>query len=110
MYLLLASMSQAHCETDQKATAVYIVSCYVVRHARWSTTPRGFSVAQSLYGMPPPNLSPNVVRRQFVNRGYGVIYLGREGCAAPFARRLQELVSPHVDLDFMDKLVLGGKT
>lgn len=41
-------------------------------------------------------------------RGYGVIYLGREGCAAPFARRFQELVSNHLDLDFMDKLVLGG--
>lgn len=38
-----------------------------------------------------------------------MIYLGREGCAAPFARRVQELVSSHVDLNFMDKLVLGGK-
>ena len=47
--------------------------------------------------------------RQFIARGYGVIYLGREGCAAPFARRFQELVSNHVDLDFMDKLVLGGE-
>ncbi|CAN0061708.1 unnamed protein product, partial [Laminaria digitata] len=44
---------------------------------------------------------------QFIKRGYAVIYLGREGCAAPFARRLQELVSPHVDLKFMDKLVLS---
>eukprot|EP00752_Nemacystus_decipiens_P007017 g6295.t1 len=44
---------------------------------------------------------------QFIARGYGVVYLGREGCAAPFARRFQELVSNHVDLDFMEKLVLG---
>lgn len=47
--------------------------------------------------------------RQFIARGYGVIYLGREGCAAPFARRFQELVSNNVDLEFMNKLVLGGK-
>ncbi|CAM9723829.1 unnamed protein product, partial [Sphacelaria rigidula] len=46
---------------------------------------------------------------QFIKRGYGVIYLAREGCAAPFARRFQDLVSPHIDLHFMDKLVLGGK-
>ncbi len=38
-----------------------------------------------------------------------MVYLGREGCAAPFARRFQELVSNHVDLGFMDKLVLGGE-
>ncbi|CAN0121236.1 unnamed protein product, partial [Ectocarpus sp. 4 AP-2014] len=48
-----------------------------------------------------------VSAEQFIARGYGVIYLGREGCAAPFARRFQELVSNHVDLKFMDKLVLG---
>eukprot|EP00903_Cladosiphon_okamuranus_P009625 g9161.t1 len=48
-----------------------------------------------------------VSAEQFIARGYGVIYLGRQGCAAPFARRFQELVSNHVDLDFMDKLVLG---
>lgn len=47
--------------------------------------------------------------REFIKRGYGVIYLAREGCAAPFARRFQELVSDHVDLKFMDRLVLGGK-
>ncbi|CAM9631973.1 unnamed protein product [Pylaiella littoralis] len=45
--------------------------------------------------------------RQFIARGYGVVYLGRAGCAAPFARRFQELVSDHVDLNFMDKVTLG---
>ncbi|CAM9596546.1 unnamed protein product, partial [Discosporangium mesarthrocarpum] len=43
---------------------------------------------------------------QFIRKGYGVIYLSRSGCAAPFARTLQDLVSPHVDLNLMDKLVL----
>lgn len=47
--------------------------------------------------------------REFIKRGYGVIYLGRTGCAAPFARRIQDLISSHVDLNFMDKLVLGGE-
>lgn len=44
-----------------------------------------------------------------MKRGYGVIFMSREGSAAPFARRLQELVSPNVDLKLMDKLVLGGE-
>ncbi|CAM9874598.1 unnamed protein product [Scytosiphon promiscuus] len=44
---------------------------------------------------------------QFIARGYGVIYLCREGCAAPYARCFQDLVSNHIDLKFMEKLVLS---
>lgn len=56
-----------------------------------------------------PRPAPPRSGRQFIKRGYGVIYLSRQGCAAPFARRIQELVSPHIDLNFMDRLVLGGE-
>ncbi|CAN0481076.1 unnamed protein product, partial [Hapterophycus canaliculatus] len=45
----------------------------------------------------------------FIARGYGVVYLCREGCAAPYARCFQDIVSNHVDLNFLDKLVLSGE-
>lgn len=47
--------------------------------------------------------------REFIKRGYAVVYVSRKGSSAPFARRFRELVSSEVDLHLMDKLVLGGE-
>jgi phosphopantothenate-cysteine ligase len=48
----------------------------------------------------------------FIARGYGVIYLHRKGCAAPFGRLVAAALgmksTPHsLDLSFMERLVLN---
>ncbi|KAG5188119.1 DNA/pantothenate metabolism flavoprotein [Tribonema minus] len=44
---------------------------------------------------------------QFLALGYAVIYLHRKGCAAPYARVIADKLSPHVDLQLMDRLRLN---
>ncbi|CAN0070728.1 unnamed protein product, partial [Phaeothamnion confervicola] len=40
---------------------------------------------------------------EFLTLGYGVVYLHRIGCAAPFARQFQKLLSQHVDFLLLDR-------
>jgi len=45
---------------------------------------------------------------QFLKLGYAVVYLHRTGAAMPFARVLQEVISTHVDLSFLQCISCAG--